>query len=203
MTLPSGFADHRDAQRVMEVLPKRFGKYGLTIHPDKTRLVPFRPPSSTVSDRSKASSHVSVPGHLTFWALPISGVDLGKVSWVVKRKTARQSFQPSNAEHRSRGVGHNRHQPIRLSATETESEATRSLRVLRHYGKLMGARTCFRHEVRDAAGTSGSTAATASALWTGTCSSVLSQRCPLAPVRTVHSVIRPQQRTHDSRNRMR
>ena len=26
----------------MDVLPKRFGKYGLTIHPDKTRLVPFR-----------------------------------------------------------------------------------------------------------------------------------------------------------------
>ena len=26
----------------MEVLPKRFGKYGLTLHPDKTRLVPFR-----------------------------------------------------------------------------------------------------------------------------------------------------------------
>jgi hypothetical protein len=26
-------------------LPKRFGKYGLTLHPDKTRLVPFqRPP---------------------------------------------------------------------------------------------------------------------------------------------------------------
>ena len=40
-----GFRDERDAQRVMEVLPKRFGKYGLTVHPNKTRLVPFRPPS--------------------------------------------------------------------------------------------------------------------------------------------------------------
>ncbi len=28
----------------MYVLPKRSGKYGLTIHPDKTRLVPFRKP---------------------------------------------------------------------------------------------------------------------------------------------------------------
>jgi hypothetical protein len=28
----------------MEVLPKRFGKYGLAIHPDKTRLVPFARP---------------------------------------------------------------------------------------------------------------------------------------------------------------
>ena len=28
----------------MDVLPKRFAKYGLTIHPDKTRLVPFERP---------------------------------------------------------------------------------------------------------------------------------------------------------------
>src|SRR5246127_12049 len=30
-----------DAERVMEVLPKRFAKYGLTLHPEKTRLVEF------------------------------------------------------------------------------------------------------------------------------------------------------------------
>ena len=44
-----GFACEEDARRVLEVLPKRFGKYGLTIHPDKTRLVPFEPPDR--SDR--------------------------------------------------------------------------------------------------------------------------------------------------------
>src|SRR3954471_15392982 len=36
------FALESDARRVMEVLPKRFGKYGLTLHPEKTRLVPFQ-----------------------------------------------------------------------------------------------------------------------------------------------------------------
>jgi RNA-directed DNA polymerase len=36
-----GFESEGDARRVREVLPKRFGKYGLSIHPDKTRLVPF------------------------------------------------------------------------------------------------------------------------------------------------------------------
>ena len=40
-----GFRDTSDAQRVMDVVPKRFGKYGLTVHPTKTKLVPFRPPS--------------------------------------------------------------------------------------------------------------------------------------------------------------
>jgi RNA-directed DNA polymerase len=29
------FAQRKDAERVMEVLPKRFGKYGLTIHSEK------------------------------------------------------------------------------------------------------------------------------------------------------------------------
>ena len=42
-----GFRDRHDAQRVMDVLPKRFGKYGLTVRPTKTKLVPFWPPSST------------------------------------------------------------------------------------------------------------------------------------------------------------
>ncbi len=29
-----GFAGEEDARRVLDVLPKRFGKYGLTLHPD-------------------------------------------------------------------------------------------------------------------------------------------------------------------------
>ena len=37
------FAYHDDARRVLEVLGKRLGRFGLTIHPDKTRFVDFRP----------------------------------------------------------------------------------------------------------------------------------------------------------------
>ena len=33
-----------DAQRVMAVLPKRFEKYGLTVHPEKTKLIDFNIP---------------------------------------------------------------------------------------------------------------------------------------------------------------
>jgi RNA-directed DNA polymerase len=36
------FNDHSDALRVQEVLPERFARFGLTLHPTKTRLVPFR-----------------------------------------------------------------------------------------------------------------------------------------------------------------
>lgn len=35
------FQHKEDAEKVLEVLPKRFGKYGLTLHPEKTRLIEF------------------------------------------------------------------------------------------------------------------------------------------------------------------
>jgi len=35
------FQYREDAEKVMNVLPKRFAKYGLTLHPEKTRLVEF------------------------------------------------------------------------------------------------------------------------------------------------------------------
>lgn len=37
-------AESRDARRVEAVLPKRLSRYGLRLHPDKTRLVDFRGP---------------------------------------------------------------------------------------------------------------------------------------------------------------
>lgn len=39
--LTIGFELEEDARRVHAVLPKRFGKYGLTLHPEKTRLLRF------------------------------------------------------------------------------------------------------------------------------------------------------------------
>lgn len=34
-----GFTNEEDAMRVLEVLPKRMGKYGLSLHPEKTKLI--------------------------------------------------------------------------------------------------------------------------------------------------------------------
>jgi len=41
--LVMAFEDFHDAQRVLAVLGKRLARYGLTLHPDKTRFVDFRP----------------------------------------------------------------------------------------------------------------------------------------------------------------
>jgi group II intron reverse transcriptase/maturase len=39
-----GFSDKSDADRVMEVLSKRFAKYGLTLHAEKTKLIDLNSP---------------------------------------------------------------------------------------------------------------------------------------------------------------
>ena len=42
-----GFEAKDDALTVMNVLPKRFDKYGLELHPDKTKMIPFGKPNRT------------------------------------------------------------------------------------------------------------------------------------------------------------
>ena len=37
------FETYHDAKRVMDVLGRRLGRFGLTLHPDKTRFLDFRP----------------------------------------------------------------------------------------------------------------------------------------------------------------
>ncbi len=81
-----GFSREDDARRVMDVLPKRFGKYGLTLHPDKTRLVPFqRPPRDSDrpdSGRRTRPATFDLLGFTHYWARSRKG------NWVVKRRTA-------------------------------------------------------------------------------------------------------------------
>ena len=85
-----GFTDDEDARRVMEVLPKRFGKYGLTIHPDKTRRVPFRKPTG---DREPPdSAGTSRPGTFDFLGLTHFWARSRKGTWILKRKTAASRF---------------------------------------------------------------------------------------------------------------
>ena len=85
-----GFEREDDARRVLEVLPKRFGKYGLTLHPTKTRLVRFtRPPKQ---DPPKGGNQGDRPetfdllGFTHYWGRSLKG------NWVIKRKTSRSRF---------------------------------------------------------------------------------------------------------------
>jgi RNA-directed DNA polymerase len=86
-----GAAREDDACRIMEVLPKRMSKYGLTVHPEKTHLVRFQPPEDDDSE-TPARNH-SEPrsfdflGFTHYWGRSLQGV------WVVKRKTAKSRFR--------------------------------------------------------------------------------------------------------------
>ncbi len=71
-----------DARKILEVLPKRFGKYGLTLHPEKTRLVPFKMPRDDDPGAENGPGSFDLLGFTHFWAESRRG------NWVVKRKTA-------------------------------------------------------------------------------------------------------------------
>ena len=82
-----GVAREHDAQRIMDVLPKRMSKYGLTVHPEKTRLVRFQPPQADDSEPEERDPPeprtFDFLGFTHYWGRSQRGV------WVVKRKTAK------------------------------------------------------------------------------------------------------------------
>ena len=131
-----GFELQEDAERVLRVLPKRLGKYGLMIHPDKTRLVAFGRPSVTSGSKPGTFDFL---GFTHYWGKSRRG------NWVIKRKTAQARF--------SRGVKQiagwcrrNRHKPI----AEQHRELSQKLRGhFAYYGITGNSRWLqkFRHEV--------------------------------------------------------
>ncbi|GMU52601.1 MAG: group II intron reverse transcriptase/maturase [Candidatus Xenobia bacterium] len=78
------FTSEADARRVMRALPKRFGKFGLEIAAEKTKLVQFLRPQP---NRPNETGTFDFLGFTHFWEFT------PKKKWVVKRKTARGRLQ--------------------------------------------------------------------------------------------------------------
>jgi len=98
-------SSRRDAERFLAVLPRRLGKFGLTLHPDKTRLVPFRRPDRVDRNDGGNPGTFNLLGFTHYWSLSRQG------KWVVKRKTAKDRF--SRALHRFREwCRWHRHDPV-------------------------------------------------------------------------------------------
>jgi RNA-directed DNA polymerase len=100
-------ANEHDARRVLEVLPKRFGKYGLTLHPEKTRLVAFRRPFLDGRRDRKRTGSFDLLGFTHYWRRSRKG------SWVVYRKTAKDRLARS-LRRVAEWCSANRHLPIVL-----------------------------------------------------------------------------------------
>ena len=105
-----------DADRVMNVISKRFEKYGLTVHPDKTKLIDFRSPNN--SERChEEKSHGSgkdgkrpetfdLLGFTHYWGKTQKG------NWAVMRKTMKSRLV-RGVQKIDQWCRENRHKPIR------------------------------------------------------------------------------------------
>ena len=102
------FARKEDAERVMDVLPKRFGKYGLTVHPEKTRLIWFGKPQKREEGTSEPPrwEKFSFLGFTHYWGRSRKG------AWVVKRKTESSRFTRA-LRNIYEWCRRNRHLPLR------------------------------------------------------------------------------------------
>lgn len=97
----------QDARRVMQVLPKRLGRYGLTIHPDKTRLLDFNRPRSRPpqSGGGRGPETFDLLGFTHFWGRSRKGW------WIVKRRTAKGRFART-VRRIAQWCRRNRHLPL-------------------------------------------------------------------------------------------
>lgn len=93
-----------DARRLMDVLPKRFEKYGLRLHPEKTRLLRFERPRDGDDDDDR-------PGSFDFLSFTHYWAKSRKGAWIVKRKTSKSRFTRSIKRVRE-WCAKNRHLPI-------------------------------------------------------------------------------------------
>jgi group II intron reverse transcriptase/maturase len=119
-----GFACEEDARRVVDVLPKRFGKYGLTLHPDKTRLVPFAVP--VTSDRGTPRPE-DRPGTFDFLGFTHYWGKSRQGNAVVRRRTSASRFSRA-VKTIAQWCRGNRHRPL------PEQHATLSQKLKGHYG---------------------------------------------------------------------
>jgi len=138
------FQRESDARRVLEVLPKRFGRYGLRLHPVKTRLVRLEPPRRKAEPRQEPSCgqprSFDFLGFTHYWERSRRGY------WVVKRKTASNRLSRSLRRINLWCQG-NRHAPISWQHAQLDSK----LRGHDQYYGITGnskALSSFRHWVK-------------------------------------------------------
>jgi RNA-directed DNA polymerase len=102
------FKSGEDARKMMRVLPKRFGRFGLRLHPDKTRLVDFLHPRSPLrrgGGMGKPGSF-DLLGFTFYW-----GLSRDRKKWVVRQKTARKR-QARTFRRLHEWCRKNRHLPV-------------------------------------------------------------------------------------------
>ena len=134
------FEREEDARRVLAVLSKRFAKYGLRLHPEKTCLVDFRSPPRAGWSGSQRERSFGLLGFTHYWGRSRKG------RWVVQRKTAQDRFTRALREIGCWCQAH-RHWPVAAQ----QAALHRKLKGHYAYYGITGngrALACFLYEVR-------------------------------------------------------
>jgi RNA-directed DNA polymerase len=92
-----------DAERLKKALEQRMARYRLALHPEKTRLLPFQPPSSGAG---KGSVTFDFLGFTLYWRRTVRG------KWTVAFKTRRVRLRRALAAVADWCCRH-RHQPVK------------------------------------------------------------------------------------------
>lgn len=103
------FKKRSDALRVLDVLPRRLGRFGLSLHPDKTRLVDFRRPS-------RGGAHPR-PGSFDFLGFTLFWAWSYRKRWVLKAKTAKSRLRRA-LRAMNMWMKRQRHRPLGWQARE-------------------------------------------------------------------------------------
>lgn len=114
------FSHRQDAERVMEVLPKRFGKYHLRLHPTKTRLLECRRPPRGRSGGNDKPGTFDFLGLTHYWARTRKG------NWAIKRRTMKSRLRRALRSANEWCKTH-RHWPLR------QQQAALRRKLLGHY----------------------------------------------------------------------
>ena len=78
-----GCQNKTDAEKIFRTLPKRFAKFGLEIHPEKSHMIQFSRP---YWKNGSGTGTFDFLGFTHFWAKTMKG------GWTIKRKTRRKSL---------------------------------------------------------------------------------------------------------------
>lgn len=103
-----GFANEEDARSVMAVLQKRFSRYGLTLHSEKTRVVNFTRPDKKRpgGPTQKDEKSFNFLGFTHYWGKSLAGAPL------IKRRTEKSRFVRALRKV-SAWCKEHRHDPVR------------------------------------------------------------------------------------------
>ena len=91
------------------LLPKRFARYGLELHPDKTRMLPFEPPDKRIPGRSGGPP--DPPESFGFLGFTLYWRRTRKGKWGIGRKTAKSRLRRTFVRL-NQWLKKHRHQPV-------------------------------------------------------------------------------------------